>query len=270
VSPKPLQLARDFSLPPEAVSETTAIIGRRGSGKSNLAKVTVERMLDAGEQVIVLDPKGEWWSLRIARDGKGPGYDLPVFGGLRGDVPLEHTSGKLVADTLIDRGISGVVDVSLLPKGQRQRFAAAFAQRLLYRRRREPAPTCLVLEEAKFFAPQSRESGDLEMLGAYQDFPLVGRSFGFGLIIITQRPALVDKGLLSQAECLFVMQTTGAQDRKAIREWVREQGDESAMDVGTLPGLEVGEGYVWSPGWLRTCRPSDSIVSVNRVRGEIS
>lgn len=249
-----LRIARDLELPIEFASEASGIMGRRGSGKSNIAARLTECMLDAGVQVITLDPKGESWSLRLRADGKRRAYDLPVFGGLRGDVPLEAQSGPLVADTLIERNLSAVIDVSRMGKTARLKFAWQFAERLLQQRQLKPAPTCLVLEEAKFFCPQDR-SGDTvdgkRMRSAFNDFPLVGRSCGFGMVVVTQRPALVDSTLRSQIECLITLQITGLHDRKAIEQWVVAQGDQKDMDVSALAGLHCGEGWVWSPGWLR-------------------
>ena len=93
-----LKIARGFTLPHDAVTQAIAAIGRRGSGKTNLAGILVERLLDAREQVIVLDPVGAWWSLRLEADGKTAAYDVPVFGGMRVDVPI-----RLGASTLPSR-----------------------------------------------------------------------------------------------------------------------------------------------------------------------
>jgi hypothetical protein len=56
---------------------------------------------------------------------------------------------------------------------------------------------------------------------------------------------------LSQVECLCVLQVTGPHERKALEKWVSEAGADRKL-VGELPGLARGEGYVWSPAWLRT------------------
>ena len=68
-----------------------AFLGRTGSGKTFAVTKLVEEMLDARAQVIVLDPVGVWWGLRLLADGKSPGIPITIFGGLHGDVPLEST-----------------------------------------------------------------------------------------------------------------------------------------------------------------------------------
>ena len=40
-----------------------------------------------------MDPKGDWWGLRAAADGKGPGLPIVIVGGEHGDVPLEVGAG---------------------------------------------------------------------------------------------------------------------------------------------------------------------------------
>ena len=103
-----LKLAEDLALPLEAVTEVLAFLGRRGQGKSYAAQKLAELLYEAGAQFVALDPVGIWYGLRLAADGKGPGIPIPVLGGLHGDLPLEPGAGKLVADLIVDRGISAV------------------------------------------------------------------------------------------------------------------------------------------------------------------
>jgi hypothetical protein len=42
-----------------------------------------------GQQVVIVDPKGDWWGIRSSADGKAPGLPVVILGGERGDVPLE-------------------------------------------------------------------------------------------------------------------------------------------------------------------------------------
>src|SRR5258708_6034465 len=127
---KGLHLGDGIDLPLDAVTQTFAFIGRKGSGKTYGAGKLAELLIDAGVQVAILDTVGNWFGLRLAADGKLPGIDIPILGGLRGDVPLEATGGALIADALADSGRSMVIDVSQFTKADPQRFAAAPGQRL--------------------------------------------------------------------------------------------------------------------------------------------
>jgi DNA helicase HerA-like ATPase len=89
-----LKLAKDLSIPASAITETFAILAARGAGKSNTAAVMAEEMFEARLPFVVVDPVRAWWGLRSSRDGKGPGLPIPIFGGKRGDVPLERGGGR--------------------------------------------------------------------------------------------------------------------------------------------------------------------------------
>ena len=245
-----LKIARGLDLPIDAVTQTFGMIGRRGSGKTNAAGLPVEELLDHRAQVVILDPVGNWHGLRTAGDGKGKGYSIPVLGGQHGDVPLEPGAGALVADLVIDKGISAVVDVSSFRKGQRKQFVTDFAEQLFHRKKGAPSPVHIVLEEAQLFAPQHSGAGDARMLGAIEDIVRLGRNYGIGCTLISQRPQSVNKNVLGQVEALFVLQLNGSHERKAIEAWVVDQGIDVGAMVKELPGLAVGVAFVWSPQWL--------------------
>ena len=103
-----LSIAPNLKLPEEAVTETFAILGKRGSGKTTTARVLTEELLHVGLPALILDPTGVWWGLRASADGAGDGYPVIIFGGDHADVPLEETSGSLIADVVVTRRISAV------------------------------------------------------------------------------------------------------------------------------------------------------------------
>jgi hypothetical protein len=250
-----LKLSDDLSLPIDAATQTFAFIARKGAGKTYAAGKLVELLLEAEVQVVILDTVGNWYGLRIAADGKGKGFDIPVFGGLRGDLPLESGAGELVADIAVDTGRSLILDVSQFSLGDRKRFATAFGERLWKKKKAEshPSPLMLVIEESQLIVPQFTGKGggdEARMLGIYEEIIRLGRNYGIGCTMISQRPQSVNKEVLNQTECLFVGQVNGSQEREALKKWITHQG----MDVGLvdeLPGLPVGTMYAWSPQWLQ-------------------
>jgi hypothetical protein len=245
-----LAISKDLTLPLDAVTQVLAFLGRRGSGKTYGASKTAECMLDAGAQVVVLDPVGVWWGLRLAANGKDAGIPVPVFGGLHGDVPLEPTAGALIADVVADRRLSVVIDVSQMIAAEQARFATALARQLFQRKKASPSALMLMLEECQEFIPQNPQQGEQHMLHEFQRMVKLGRNFGIGVTLISQRPQEVAKKVLNQTECLFAFQATGPHERKAIKEWVSEKGADDDL-VAELPHFAVGECHVWSPQWLR-------------------
>jgi hypothetical protein len=249
-----LKLASNLSLPKDAVTQKFAWLGRTGSGKTYGASKLAEEMIDAGAQVVILDCVGVWYGLRLASDGKQPGISIPVFGGLHGDIPLEWTGGTLVADLIVDRGISVVLDVSQFEHdSQKARFGQEWADRFFFRKKAAPSAIHVFIEECQEFVPQNPQKGEERMLHAFQRIEKLGRNFGIGVSLISQRPQEVNKKALNQTECLFAFQMTGPQERKAIEQWVAEKGVNE--DIGELlPRLQVGHAHVWSPQWLRTSK----------------
>lgn len=126
-----LKLADNLKLPRDAVTQTFAIFGKRGSGKTNGATVLVEELLKADQPVVVLDPVDAWWGLKASFDGKGPGFSMYVFGGPHGDLPLEPGAGALIADVAAQQRIPLVLSMKQWTGGERARFVTDFAKRLL-------------------------------------------------------------------------------------------------------------------------------------------
>ena len=244
-----LQIATDFSLPIDAVTGTFGLLAIRGSGKTYTSAVIVEEMIGAGQPVCILDPVGVWWGLRSNAAGDGPGLPVVVMGGDHGDLPLEQHSGAAIADLVIDERLPLVLDLSLLRKGQQQTFVVDFAERLYHRNR---SPLHLVIDEADAFAPQRPLPGQQRMLGAIEDLVRRGRARGIGVTLITQRPAVLNKDVLTQVQALIVLRLVSPQDRKAIDTWVEAHGtmEERNALMDSLASLPIGDAWVWSPGWL--------------------
>ena len=247
---KNLHITKEISLPIDAVTQTLAAIGRKGSGKTYLATMIAEQMLDAGSQVIAIDPVGNWWGLRVGSDGKSKGKEIFVIGGEHGDVPIVPEAGSRIAKLLVEKSISAVLDISGFRLGERKRFCADFGEELLHLKKSKRTPVHIFIEEAQLIIPQRVGPEEARMVGAFEQIVRLGRNYGIGCTLVTQRPQSVNKEVLSQVECLCVLQVTGPHERKALEEWVQEAGADREL-VGQLPSLERGEGYIWSPSWLR-------------------
>ena len=101
---KLIDFAVDLTFPLDVATQTLAFIARKRAGKSYAAGKLVEGLYENGVQFVIVDPVGNWYGLRLAADGKSPGLDVPVLGGLRGDIPLDPHGGKLVAALEGSRG----------------------------------------------------------------------------------------------------------------------------------------------------------------------
>ena len=108
-----LKISNTLTLPHDVVTQKLAWMGRTGSGKTYGFTKLAELMLGSGMQVVILDPVGVHWGLRLAANGKDAGVKtIYVFGGLHSDIPIEPSSGRVVADFIADKHISAILDVS--------------------------------------------------------------------------------------------------------------------------------------------------------------
>lgn len=245
-----IKISDKVSLPLDAITQTFAQIGRKGSGKTYLASMIAEQMIDAGGQVIVIDPIGNWWGLRVDKDGRSKGKDIFIVGGRHGDVPLSPEAGVEIAELLVNKNISAVLDISEFRKNERKRFVTDFAEEFYHLKKANSSAVHIFLEEAQKFCPQKPQKDEARMLGAWEDIVRLGRNCGIGCSLITQRPQSVNKEVLSQVECLCVLQVTGLHERKALEGWIQEAGEDRKI-IGELPSFQQGEGYIWSPAWLK-------------------
>ena len=150
---------------------------------------------------------------------------------------------------IVEERLSCVLDLSLMMQEEAARFLAPFLDRLYQINR---APLHLMVDEADSVAPQVPGRGESPMLAAMDRIVRRGRARGLGVTLITQRPAVLSKNVLTQIELLITLRLTSPNDRKAIDSWIQAQGteDERRAVMASLATLEVGEAWFWSPAWL--------------------
>ena len=94
--------------------------------------------------------------------------------------------------------------------------------------------------------------GSQDIVGPFFVLVRRGRASGIGVTMISQRPAVIHKDILSQAEVLICHQTISPQDRKALDAWVEahDAHGQRKTFMETIATLARGEAWIWSPGWL--------------------
>lgn len=251
-----IPLSSKLSLPIDLVTMTIGLIGKKGSGKTYGALRLFELFYGAGVQCIAIDPVGLWYGLRLDASGKRESNIVcPIFGGERADVPLQEQSGKIVARFLQQTGSSAILDVSGFSKSKRKQFVADFIETFYNMQKTRRTPVHLFFDEAQLFAPQHPGEGEQRMLGAVEDMVRLGRNFGIGTTLISQRPQSINKEVLNQAEPLILFQLVGAHERKAIADWVTYTGADVKETLSVLPSLQPGNGLFWSPSWANRFEP---------------
>ncbi|HQF21026.1 MAG TPA: ATP-binding protein [Kiritimatiellia bacterium] len=104
-------------------------------------------------------------------------------------------------------------------------------------------PIALLCDEAHLYIPERHEAGGLAEVGlrSFERIAKEGRKYGVGLIVISQRPAEVNRTVLSQCNNYVAMRLTNADDQAVIK---RLLPDTLGGFVDLLPILDIGEALV--------------------------
>jgi hypothetical protein len=98
-----------------AVTSTLVVYGGKGMGKTNLGRACSSRSSRRTSALRRHRPDGRvWWGLRPRRPtarAASVSRSL-ILGGIHGDIPIEPTSGALVADLVVDEDDSVIIDIS--------------------------------------------------------------------------------------------------------------------------------------------------------------
>jgi len=135
------------------------------------------------------------------------------------------------------------------------------------RKRGVVPPFFCVVEEAHNFCPE-RSFGQTKSSDILRTIASEGRKFGMGLGIISQRPARVDKSVLSQITTQVILKVTNPNDLKAIMNSVEGISAESESEIRDLPiGSAMVTGIVDLPLFvsIRPRRSKHGGVSVDML-----
>lgn len=101
------------------------------------------------------------------------------------------------------------------PYVQETLVAGLLTQLFEARKREEIPPFFLVLEEAHNFCPEA-SLGKLKSSKIIRTLAGEGRKFGIGLCVISQRPAKVDKNVISQCTTQMLLKITNPNDLRSV------------------------------------------------------
>ena len=234
-------------IPLEALQDCGAILGKRGAGKSSTARVLFEHELDRNHRCCFIDPMGDASGIRLNPDMTPSRFqNVVIFGGPRGDIPITDEDGAKVARIIGGHDLSCIVDLSLMIQAEQLRFMAAFADVLFDT---ITIPVTLFVDEAHIFAPQERGEASAKLLNRMTRLNTQGRKRGIFLWLLTQRPARINKNILSGTETLIAMKMTMPQDIKPVGDWLDGHDPAQSKEIQkAIPKLNVGEAFVWASG----------------------
>jgi len=222
----PLDVSQDLDLDlEEIIGQCIAILGIRGSGKSNTAGVIFEELLRNSYPMSIVDIEGEYFGLKEKHEvlvvGCGDGVDIEIDADSAGEIA--HVSMK--------QNVPVVLDLSGFLTDERTEILKAYLSNLWELAGRLRRPYVIGIEEAHEFIPQGVKTELKELIAR---IALRGRKRGLGAIIVSQRSAKVDKDVLSQAGILFLHRVVHEVDMRVYGELLPWRKGEVKEIVGSL------------------------------------
>jgi DNA helicase HerA-like ATPase len=136
---------------------------------------------------------------------------------------------------LIQFGKASVLSLKGVDPQIRDTLVTQLLKQLFDARKKDQIPPFfLVLEEAHNFASERGSGITTKSLNIIRTLAGEGRKFGLGLCVISQRPAKVDKNVLSQCGTQIVMKVTNPNDLKSILASCEGMDNSSAQEISQL------------------------------------
>ena len=221
----------------ELATKGQAILATRGAGKSYLAAMEAEQLIEAGYPVLILDVVGEYWSLKAE-------YPVVVFGGTHVDVPLDPHIGAEIARTVLDKRLQTVVDLTGMRRADQPFFIADLCTELYEYGLKVKRPVWLLIEEAQNFIPQV---GNPACKRPILDLVEMGRHAGIGYCLVSHRSATIDKTALGLCDIVIFKRLTLPHDLTVVRDFLKGKDPEFVDTVKELPGLSNNEALIYYP-----------------------
>lgn len=310
----------------ELIQKHCSILAKTGSGKSYTAAVLIEELLDENIPLLIIDPHGEYTSLKYENSNKGEIKQMSNYGvtpkgygskvvvytpsnftinpsadelfridGVNMDVnelskiftmsdtqlgilyqclkeikeekefyKIEDIIDKVMQskskakwriirslekirdtgilsdspthiDGLIKAGQASIIDMKGVEPELQQVIVYRICRDVFEGRKigRIP-PLMLIVEEAHNFSPE-KGFGKAISSDILRTIASEGRKFGLGLLVISQRPARVDKNVLSQCNTQIILKITNVNDIRVLSKSLEFMSAEMEEEIKRIP-----------------------------------
>lgn len=204
-----------------------------GGGKSYLLRRLCEQLFGK-VQVIVIDPEGEFATLR-----EKYGY---VLVGKGGDTPADVRSADMLARRLLELNASAVCDIYELQVHARHEWVKKFLSALVNAPKNLWHPCIVIVDEAHLFAPEKGQ-GESVALSAMLDLATRGRKRGLCAVWATQRLGKLSKNGAAELQNVIIGSTFLDIDRKRAAETLGVQKKHEHGFFAELKEMQPGTFY---------------------------
>jgi len=146
-------------------------------------------------------------------------------------------------DALVHRGKCSIINLRGIPPHIQDVVVSHTLTKLFEERKKNSIPPFMVvIEESHRYCPERGQGGAISS-EIIRTIASEGRKFGMGLAIVSQRPARVEKNVVSQCNTQIILKTTNPNDVKAIVASVEGLTQGAADEIQRLPiGVAIVSG----------------------------
>ena len=232
----------ELSIHDHLISQPLAIIGIRNQGKSFFVGKICEELCEAKQPFVVIDPEGEYFTLRerypviVATTGKPVGRPK----GYKADLIIASEAAPILARRVAEKGYSLVLDLRNATMAESYETLGSFLEALYAAEAEFNRPLVLIMEETHVLVPEVgrvrlpslKKAQDKVVYWTYE-IAARGRHRGLGYICVARRAAEVAKAVLSQAPNRVIFKLVDPADLA----WLRDSGltKEEIRVVKSLP-----------------------------------
>jgi hypothetical protein len=232
-----LHIGETFSIDPGyLVTERSAVIGQSGSGKSYLVSVICEELAANDLGFVVIDTEGEYAGLSDLKN-------ITAIDDIEDISTDKERVRKIIEES--QRIVLDVSETDLKPIKDFLEIVYQVTTDMFRLGSDRQNPFLVIVEEADIYIPQRGRA--LEIL---QTMSRRGRKRGLGILFATQRPALVNKNVLSQCNNVFIGKLTLKNDIDSVRIFFSSM--DHARQLTTLdPGQFYVQGAIADPSFIK-------------------
>lgn len=230
-----LIMSNEVKFPPEITYQKMFVTGASGSGKSWTVGVIAEEFSRLGLQFVLFDALGAHSGLSQLDNV------IEVVPDMSKTVNVE----RLVQNIADNPNVSVVVNLAHIDDGLAQELVGEYCEEMFKKRLGRAIMT--IFEECQDLVPQGKSS--VRSHGPIIKLCKKGRQYGYGVMLVSQRPHEVAKAALTQCTTYIIHNVIQTRDLMAVQDQIAQGVDKrpTRVLIDKIRAFDSGECLVYSP-----------------------